>query len=105
MYHAQQFQSFGQNLAILYNLLKRLIFHAQMTHLFSLLQMAFPKLNPLIHFGVCNATRSSPAAKFFTPHNVESELRYAAREFFQRDDAMQVDLSKRIVYLNRTIKW
>nr|GMD69980.1 uncharacterized protein LOC109185933 [Ipomoea batatas] len=69
------------------------------------LEMAFPKLNPLIHFGVCNATRSSPAAKFFTPHNVESELRYAAREFFQRDDAMQVDLSKRIVYLNRTIKW
>ncbi|RAL54607.1 hypothetical protein DM860_001735 [Cuscuta australis] len=69
------------------------------------LQMAFPKVNPLIHFGLCNATRSSPAAKFFTPQSVESELRSATREFFQRDDAMQVDLSKRIIYLNRTIKW
>lgn len=69
------------------------------------LEMAFQKVNPLIHFGLCNATRSSPAVRFFTPQNVESELRYAAREYFQRDDAMQVDLSKRTVYLNRMIKW
>ncbi|XP_049373315.1 uncharacterized protein LOC125838287 [Solanum verrucosum] len=69
------------------------------------LEMAFQKVNPLIHFGLCNATRSSPAVRFFTPQNVESELRYAAREYFQRDDAMQVDLAKRTVYLNRMIKW
>ncbi|TMW99157.1 hypothetical protein EJD97_002973 [Solanum chilense] len=69
------------------------------------LEMAFQKVNPLIHFGLCNATRSSPAVRFFTPQNVESELRYAAREYFLRDDAMQVDLSKRTVYLNRMIKW
>ncbi|CAH9102782.1 unnamed protein product [Cuscuta epithymum] len=69
------------------------------------LEMALPKVNPLIHFGLCNATRSSPAAKFFSPENVESELKHVTREFFRRDDAMQVDLSKRIVYLNRTMKW
>ncbi|KAL3347424.1 hypothetical protein AABB24_021209 [Solanum stoloniferum] len=69
------------------------------------LEMAFQKVNPLIHFGLCNATRSSPAVRFFTPQNVESELRYAAREYFQRDDAMQVDLAKRTVCLNRMIKW
>ncbi|XP_055819179.1 uncharacterized protein LOC129887945 [Solanum dulcamara] len=69
------------------------------------LEMAFQKVNPLIHFGLCNATRSSPAVRFFTPQNVEPELRYAAREYFQRDDAMQVDLAKRTVYLNRMIKW
>ncbi|XP_006348539.1 uncharacterized protein [Solanum tuberosum] len=69
------------------------------------LEMAFQKVNPLIHFGLCNATRSSPAVRFFTPQNVESELRYAAREYFQRDDAMEVDLAKRTVYLNRMIKW
>ncbi|KAG5628779.1 hypothetical protein H5410_000496 [Solanum commersonii] len=45
------------------------------------------------------------SSKIFTPQNVESELRYAAREYFQRDDAMQVDLAKRTVYLNRMIKW
>ncbi|KAJ8565308.1 hypothetical protein K7X08_007884 [Anisodus acutangulus] len=69
------------------------------------LEMAFPKVNPLIHFGLCNATRSSPAVRFFTPQSIESELRHAAREYFQRDDAMQVDLAKRTVYLNRIIKW
>ncbi|KAJ8574267.1 hypothetical protein K7X08_026072 [Anisodus acutangulus] len=69
------------------------------------LEMAYLKVNPLIHFGLCNATRSSPAVRFFTPQSVESELRYAAREYFQRDDAMQVDLAKRTVYLNRIIKW
>ncbi|XP_009782543.1 uncharacterized protein [Nicotiana sylvestris] len=69
------------------------------------LEMAFSKVNPLIHFGLCNATRSSPAVKFFAPQSVESELRYAAREYFQRDDGMQVDLAKRTVYLNRMIKW
>ncbi|CAN4113863.1 unnamed protein product [Withania somnifera] len=69
------------------------------------LEMAFQKVNPLIHFGLCNATRSSPAVRFFTPQSIESELRYAAREYFQRDDAMQVDLAKRTVYLNRMIKW
>ncbi|XP_059278690.1 uncharacterized protein LOC132032914 isoform X1 [Lycium ferocissimum] len=69
------------------------------------LEMTYLKVNPLIHFGLCNATRSSPAVRFFTPQSVESELRYAAREYFQRDDAMQVDLAKRTVYLNRMIKW
>ncbi|CAI9096929.1 OLC1v1033193C1 [Oldenlandia corymbosa var. corymbosa] len=69
------------------------------------LQLALPKVNQLSHFGLCNGTRSSPAVKFFTPQGVESELRSAAREFFIRDDAMQVDLSKRTVYLTRIISW
>lgn len=69
------------------------------------LQLCFPKVNQLIHFGLCNATRSSPVVKFFSQQGVESELRHAAREFFQRDDAMQVDLAKRTVYLSRMIKW
>lgn len=69
------------------------------------MQLCFPKVNQLIHFGLCNATRSSPVVKFFSPQGVESELKHAAREFFQRDDAMQVDLSKRTVYLSRVIKW
>ncbi|PHT99244.1 hypothetical protein BC332_31851 [Capsicum chinense] len=69
------------------------------------LEIALQKVNPLIHFGLCNATRSSPAVRFFTPKSVESELRHAAREYFQRDDAMQVDLAKRTVYLSRMIKW
>lgn len=69
------------------------------------LELSFQKVNPLIHFGLCNATRSSPVVRFFTPQSIESELRYAAREYFQRDDAMQVDLAKRTVYLNRIMKW
>ncbi|KAL3830730.1 hypothetical protein ACJIZ3_019532 [Penstemon smallii] len=69
------------------------------------LELVFPKVNQLIHFGTCNATRGSPSVKFFSPKSVESDLRYAAREFFQRDDAMQVDLAKRTVYLSRIVKW
>lgn len=42
--------------------------------------------------------------RFFTPKGVESELRYAAREFFQRD-GMEVDLAKRTIYLTRIMKW
>ncbi|CAA3015763.1 uncharacterized protein LOC111405922 [Olea europaea subsp. europaea] len=69
------------------------------------LELVFPKVNLLIHFGLYNATRSSPVVKFFTAQGVASELRYAAREFFQRDDGMHVDLAKRTVYLSRVIKW
>ncbi|KAL2541186.1 glutaredoxin-related [Abeliophyllum distichum] len=69
------------------------------------LELAFPKVNLLIHFALCNATKSSPVVKFFTAQGVASELRYAAREFFQRDDGMHVDLAKRTVYLSRVIKW
>ncbi|CAK9143897.1 unnamed protein product [Ilex paraguariensis] len=68
------------------------------------LELAFLKVNPLIHFGLCNGTRSSPTVRFFTPQGVESELRNAAREFFQRD-GIEVDLAKRTVYLTRIIKW
>ncbi|KAM7463318.1 hypothetical protein LguiA_031439 [Lonicera macranthoides] len=66
--------------------------------------LAFQKVNPLIHFGLCNGTRSSPMVRFFTPQGVESELRCAAREFFLKD-GLEVDLSKRTVYLTRIIKW
>lgn len=66
--------------------------------------MALPKVNPLIHFGLCNGTRSSPTVRFFTAQGVEAELKYAAREFFQRS-GMEVDLEKRTVHLTRIIKW
>ncbi|PWA86986.1 glutaredoxin-related protein [Artemisia annua] len=68
------------------------------------LELAFPKVNPLIHFGICNGSKSSPPVRFFTPHGVESELRFAAREFLQRD-GIQVDLAKRTVHLTRIFKW
>ncbi|PIM97845.1 Glutaredoxin [Handroanthus impetiginosus] len=69
------------------------------------LELAFPKVNQLIHFGIWNATRGSPSIRFYTPQSVESELRNAAREYFHRSDGMQVDLAKRTVYLPRLIKW
>ncbi|XP_051144542.1 uncharacterized protein LOC127260705 [Andrographis paniculata] len=69
------------------------------------LELAFPKVNPLIHFGTWNATIGSPSIRFFTPQGVESELKNAAREYFGRDDGMQVDLSSRTVYLPRIINW
>ncbi|KAK7844927.1 hypothetical protein CFP56_010113 [Quercus suber] len=60
------------------------------------LELAPAKVNPLVHFGLCNGTRSSPTVRFFSPEGVESELRCAAREFFQ-GDGMEVDLEKRTV--------
>ncbi|WCJ17613.1 glutaredoxin-related [Euphorbia peplus] len=68
------------------------------------LEIVLPKVNPIIHFGTCNGTKSSPTVRFFTAQGVEAELKYAAREFFQRS-GMEVDLEKRSVYLSRIIKW
>ncbi|KAK1387206.1 DEP domain-containing protein [Heracleum sosnowskyi] len=68
------------------------------------LALTLPKVNPSIHFGLCDATRSSPVVRFFTPQGVDSELRYATREFFKRD-GIEVDLEKRTVYLTRIITW
>ncbi|CAH1414798.1 unnamed protein product [Lactuca virosa] len=68
------------------------------------LELAFPQVNPLIHFGICNGSKSSPPVRFFTPQGVESELRFAAREFLQKD-GIHVDLAKRTVHLTRIFKW
>ncbi|XP_015895791.3 uncharacterized protein LOC107429595 [Ziziphus jujuba] len=68
------------------------------------LKLVLGKVNPLIHFGLCNGTRSSPTVRFFISQGVEAELRCAAREFFQ-NGGMDVDLAKRTVYLAKIIKW
>lgn len=68
------------------------------------IQLALEKVNPLIHFGLCNGTRSSPAVRFFSPQGVEVELRHAVREFLL-NGGVEVDLEKRTVYLTRIIKW
>ncbi|XVE91786.1 hypothetical protein REPUB_Repub01dG0041600 [Reevesia pubescens] len=68
------------------------------------LEFATTKVNPLIHFGLCNGTRSSPTVRFFTPKGVEGELRCAAREYFQ-NGGIEINLDKRTVYLTRIIKW
>ncbi|XP_022726447.1 uncharacterized protein LOC111282574 [Durio zibethinus] len=68
------------------------------------LQHAPSKVNPLIHFGLCNGTRSSPKVRFFTAQGVQGELRCAAREYFQ-SGGIEINLDKRTVYLTRIIKW
>ncbi|KNA11989.1 hypothetical protein SOVF_129980 [Spinacia oleracea] len=68
------------------------------------LQIALPMVNPLIHFGLCDGSKSSPPVRFFSPRNVNAELRAAAREFFRRN-ALEVDLSKRTVSLSCIMKW
>lgn len=68
------------------------------------MQLALPKVNLLVNFGLCDGTRSSPPVRFFTLQGVEVELRCAAREFFQ-SGAVVVDLERRTVRLTRIIKW
>ncbi|XP_054825597.1 uncharacterized protein LOC129323071 [Prosopis cineraria] len=68
------------------------------------LEFALVKMNPLIHFGICSGTKSSPKVRFFSTHGVVEELRRATREFFEEGGA-EVDLEKRTVYLTRIIKW
>ncbi|KAK7273676.1 hypothetical protein RIF29_14734 [Crotalaria pallida] len=68
------------------------------------LELALVKMNPLIHFGLCNGAKSSPIMRFFSPHRVSDELRCAAREFFA-NDGIQVDLEKRTVHLTPIFKW
>ncbi|KAJ8769999.1 hypothetical protein K2173_009082 [Erythroxylum novogranatense] len=68
------------------------------------LEIGVPKMNPLVHFGLCNGTRSSPVVQFFTAQGIDAGLRSAAREFFQRG-GVEVDLEKRAVSLTRIFKW
>ncbi|KAK1304458.1 hypothetical protein QJS10_CPB11g02269 [Acorus calamus] len=68
------------------------------------LEVAIQNVNPLIHFGICDGTQSSPTIRFFSAKGIEAELRYAAREFFH-DGGVEVDLEKRTVHLARIIKW
>ncbi|XP_042004987.1 uncharacterized protein LOC121753794 [Salvia splendens] len=69
------------------------------------LELSLGKVNELIHFGMWNATRGSPRIRFFRCEGIESELKKAAREYFEREDGVQVDLARRRVYLPRIIKW
>ncbi|KAJ4974728.1 hypothetical protein NE237_007902 [Protea cynaroides] len=68
------------------------------------LEVALSKLNPFIHFGLCNGTKSSPTVRFFTAQGVEGELRSATRDFFH-GNGIDVDLDTRTVYLSTIIKW
>ncbi|KAK7292554.1 hypothetical protein RJT34_15405 [Clitoria ternatea] len=68
------------------------------------LEVVLVKFNPLVHFGLCNGTKSSPKVRYFSPHRVVDELRGAAREFFE-NDGIEVDLEKRTVHLARDFKW
>ncbi|KFK38557.1 hypothetical protein AALP_AA3G129100 [Arabis alpina] len=67
-------------------------------------ELGFQKLNPLVHFGLCDGTKSSPVVRFFTPEGVEAELKRAAREFFQ-NGGIEVVLDKRTIHISRIIKW
>lgn len=67
-------------------------------------QLAETKVNPLVHFALCNATRSSPTVRFYSAQGVEPELRHAAREFLL-DGGVEIDLETRTVHLTRIIKW
>lgn len=91
----------SQVLSIFINLFRNA---TKLTLLHEPYQLALPKVNPLVHFGLCNGTKSSPTVRFFSPQTVQSELRAAAREFFQYD-GIQIDLSKRQVHLSRVINW
>ncbi|KAE8710133.1 Phytosulfokin receptor 1 [Hibiscus syriacus] len=62
------------------------------------------KLNPLIHFGLCKGTRSSPKLRFFTAQNVQEELKTATMDYFQ-NEGIEIDSDLRTVYLTRIIKW
>ncbi|KAL6883771.1 hypothetical protein ACP4OV_011185 [Aristida adscensionis] len=68
------------------------------------LELAQRRANPLVHFALCDATRSSPIVRFYTTQGVEPELRHAAREFFLHG-GVEVDLESRTVHLTRVIKW
>ncbi|CAH2053984.1 unnamed protein product [Thlaspi arvense] len=67
-------------------------------------EVGLQKLNPLVHFGLCDGTKSSPVVRFFTPGGVEAELKRAAREFFQ-NGGIEIVLDKRVIHLSRIIKW
>ncbi|XVF39455.1 hypothetical protein PTKIN_Ptkin01aG0036300 [Pterospermum kingtungense] len=67
-------------------------------------QVALPYPEPLIHFALVCGTRSGPALRCYSPGNIDKELMDAARDFL-RSGGLIVDLSIKVAYASKILKW
>lgn len=68
------------------------------------LPIALSEREPLIHFALTSASRSSPALKCYSPRDIDAELRAAVRAFFL-DGGVVIDMESKTVSLSKIIKW
>ncbi|MBA0607807.1 hypothetical protein Godav_020071 [Gossypium davidsonii] len=68
------------------------------------LQVALPYPEPLIHFALVCGTRSGPALQCYSSRNIDKELMDAARVFI-RSGGLTVDLSSKVAYASKVLKW
>lgn len=67
-------------------------------------QVALSDREPLIHFALTSASRSSPALKCYSPRDIDAELRAAVRAFFL-DGGVVIDMESKTISLSKIIKW
>lgn len=67
-------------------------------------QVALPYPEPLIHFALVCGTQSGPALRCYSPGNIDKELMDAARDFL-RAGGLIVDLSGKVAYASKILKW
>lgn len=70
----------------------------------SLFQVALPYSEPLVHFALVNGMRSGPALRCYSPGNIDKELVESASDFL-RDGGLIVDLSTKVAYVSKILRW
>lgn len=68
------------------------------------LPVALLEPEPLIHFALTSASRSSPALQCYSPAAIDAELRAAIRAFFL-DGGFAIDAESKTISLSKIIKW
>ncbi|XVF64702.1 hypothetical protein PTKIN_Ptkin09bG0188600 [Pterospermum kingtungense] len=68
------------------------------------IKVALPYPEPLIHFALVCGSRSGPALRCYSPGNIDKELMDAARDFL-RAGGLIVDLSGKVAYASKILKW
>ena len=73
-------------------------------HIICFYQVALPYPEPLIHFSLVCGNRSGPALRCYSPGNIDKELMDAARDFL-RSGGLIIDLSGKVAYASKILKW
>lgn len=68
------------------------------------IQVALPYPEPLIHFALVSGTRSGPALRCYSPGNIDKELVEAAHDFL-RFGGLIVDLTTKVAYVSKILRW
>ncbi|CAI5449896.1 unnamed protein product [Caenorhabditis angaria] len=70
------------------------------------LNLSLANCDPLIHFGLCTGSRTTPLLRLYNTKTIYQELRLNAKQTLLRGDKyLRIDTKKNIIHLGKTFKW